>query len=249
MKLKAIIAASIALFACAATAQVKPGIEVLCDNNFESLRGKRVGLITNPTGIDNNPRSQLSTYSPKLPGRTCSPFLSRTRSARRRVRRRHCKPYGRRSHRGTPFTPYTARRANPPRNAEKRGCSFIRHSGQRLPLIHIHIHNGSGYGSLRRGRQGVYGSRPPQPHQRQQNRGQPHRADCISFVSQFPIPYLYGLTPGELANYLNEEGLIGKGKKVKLSVIPMEGYTRDMDFRATGMPWVLPSPHMPTRSR
>ncbi len=70
--------------------------------------------------------------------------------------------------------------------------------------------------------------------------------DCISFVSQFPIPYLYGLTPGELATYLNEEGLIGKGKKVKLSVIPMEGYTRDMDFRSTGMPWVLPSPHMPT---
>ena len=59
MKLKAIIAASIALFACAATAQVKPGIEVLRDNNFESLRGKRVGLITNPTGIDNNLKSTV----------------------------------------------------------------------------------------------------------------------------------------------------------------------------------------------
>ncbi len=68
---------------------------------------------------------------------------------------------------------------------------------------------------------------------------------CYSFVSQFPIPYIYGLTPGELARYLNEEGLIGKGDKVDLEVVPMEGYTRDMDFRATGMPWVLPSPHMP----
>ncbi len=70
---------------------------------------------------------------------------------------------------------------------------------------------------------------------------------CISFVSQFPIPYLYGLTPGELAKYLDGEGLAGaKGKKLNLTVIPMEGYTRDMDFRSTGMPWVLPSPHIPT---
>ncbi len=37
-----------------AGAQVKPGIEVLRDNNFASLQGKRVGLITNPTGVDND---------------------------------------------------------------------------------------------------------------------------------------------------------------------------------------------------
>ena len=35
-------------------AQVKPGIEVLRDNNFDILKGKRVGLITNPTGVDNS---------------------------------------------------------------------------------------------------------------------------------------------------------------------------------------------------
>ena len=67
MKLKAIIAASIALFACAATAQVRPGIEVLRDNNFESLRGKRVGLITNPTGIDNNLKSTVDILA-EAPG-------------------------------------------------------------------------------------------------------------------------------------------------------------------------------------
>lgn len=69
--------------------------------------------------------------------------------------------------------------------------------------------------------------------------------DCVSFVSQFAIPYLYGLTPGELAQYLNNEGLLKNGAKVDLKVVPMEGYERSMDFRATGMPWVLPSPHMP----
>ena len=41
------------------TAKVKPGIEVLRDNGFESLKGKRVGLITNPTGVDNDLKSTI----------------------------------------------------------------------------------------------------------------------------------------------------------------------------------------------
>ncbi|MBR5101812.1 MAG: DUF1343 domain-containing protein, partial [Muribaculaceae bacterium] len=65
-----------------------------------------------------------------------------------------------------------------------------------------------------------------------------------SFVSKYKIPYLYGLTPGELAILLNEEG--HTAKKAKLTVIPMQGWTRDMKFRDTGMPWVLPSPNIPT---
>ena len=40
-------------------AQTKPGIEVLRDNNFKALEGKRVGLITNPTGVDNNLKSTV----------------------------------------------------------------------------------------------------------------------------------------------------------------------------------------------
>jgi len=65
-----------------------------------------------------------------------------------------------------------------------------------------------------------------------------------SFVSKYPVPYVYGLTPGEFATYLNEEGLTAK--KANLTVIPLEGWTRDMTFRQTGMPWVLPSPQIPT---
>jgi uncharacterized protein YbbC (DUF1343 family) len=69
---------------------------------------------------------------------------------------------------------------------------------------------------------------------------------CFSFVSQFAIPYLYGLTPGELAIYLNNNNMLPSGKKVDLEVVPMQGWRRDMTFRETGMPWVLPSPHIPT---
>ena len=61
----------------------------------------------------------------------------------------------------------------------------------------------------------------------------------FSFVSQFEIPYLYGLTVGELANMLNEEGMVigEKGDKepfkCKLTVVPMEGWKRDMVYSDT----------------
>ena len=73
----------------------------------------------------------------------------------------------------------------------------------------------------------------------------------FSFVSQFRIPYLYGLTVGELATLLNEEGLVVGEKgdkepfKCRLTVIPMEGWSRDMLYADTELPWVLPSPHVP----
>ena len=70
--------------------------------------------------------------------------------------------------------------------------------------------------------------------------------DCISFVSQYPIPYIYGLTPGELARLLYEEKMISTDKPLKLTVVPMKGWNRDMLFSDTGMPWVLPSPHIPS---
>ena len=65
-----------------------------------------------------------------------------------------------------------------------------------------------------------------------------------SLVSQFPIPYLYGLTPGELALMLND-GMLKDGKKAKLTVVPMTGWHRYMTFDQTGMPWILPAPHQP----
>jgi uncharacterized protein YbbC (DUF1343 family) len=67
----------------------------------------------------------------------------------------------------------------------------------------------------------------------------------ISFVSQFKIPYVYGMTSGELAKFLNEEGMLEGGKKVNLTVIPMQGWNRSMTFPETGLPWVPTSPHIP----
>lgn len=72
-----------------------------------------------------------------------------------------------------------------------------------------------------------------------------------TFVSQYKIPYVYGLTVGELAVLINEEGL-NRGQKgnqepvrCKLTVVPMEGWKRSMVYEDTGLPWVLPSPNIP----
>ncbi len=64
-----------------------------------------------------------------------------------------------------------------------------------------------------------------------------------SFVSQWDIPYVYGLTCGELARMLNDRGWIKK--PCKLTVVPLRGWRRDMTWAATGLPWVPASPHIP----
>ncbi len=67
-------------------------------------------------------------------------------------------------------------------------------------------------------------------------------ADCASFVGRYPIPMRHGLTIGELANLFNDYFAIG----CDLAVITMEGWQRNMLFADTGLPWVAPSPNLPT---
>jgi uncharacterized protein YbbC (DUF1343 family) len=63
-----------------------------------------------------------------------------------------------------------------------------------------------------------------------------------SFVGQFPIPMRHGLTIGELARLFNDHF----GLNAAVDVVPMEGWRRSMYFDETGLPWVLPSPNIPT---
>ena len=69
----------------------------------------------------------------------------------------------------------------------------------------------------------------------------------ISFVSQFKIPYVHGLTVGELARMLRDEGMLSNGITGDLTIVPMENWTRDMTFEETGLIWVPTSPHIPHR--
>ena len=66
--------------------------------------------------------------------------------------------------------------------------------------------------------------------------------DYASFVGQFPIPMRHGMTIGELARLFNDH----YGLAAAVDVVPMEGWTRGMFYDETGLPWVLPSPNIPT---
>ncbi len=63
-----------------------------------------------------------------------------------------------------------------------------------------------------------------------------------SFVGLYPLPVRHGLTIGERAAHMNKEHGIG----CDLTVVPMRGWRREMRWEDTGLPWVLPSPNMPT---
>ena len=63
-----------------------------------------------------------------------------------------------------------------------------------------------------------------------------------SFVGLYPLPMRHGMTIGELARLFNDTFAIG----ADLDVVPMEGWSRGMYFDATGIPFVLPSPNIPT---
>jgi uncharacterized protein YbbC (DUF1343 family) len=74
--------------------------------------------------------------------------------------------------------------------------------------------------------------------------GPPLTPGFQSFVSQVPVPYLHGLTIGELARMAVAKGWVGKAPK--LTVVQMEGWERRMNWAETGLNWVATSPNIPT---
>src|SRR5690606_41882110 len=66
--------------------------------------------------------------------------------------------------------------------------------------------------------------------------------EFATFVGLYPVPMRHGLTAGELAQYVNAEHGIG----ADLTVVPVQNWTRSMWYDETGLPWVAPSPNMPS---
>jgi uncharacterized protein YbbC (DUF1343 family) len=82
----------------------------------------------------------------------------------------------------------------------------------------------------------------PNPVNGRQVEGNLLNPDYRSFVGLYPIPMRHGMTVGELARMFNSEF----GIHCDLTVIAMEGYRRDAWYDQTGLPWVQPSPNLPT---
>jgi uncharacterized protein YbbC (DUF1343 family) len=82
----------------------------------------------------------------------------------------------------------------------------------------------------------------PNPVNGRQVEGNLLKLEYQSFVGLFPIPMRHGMTTGELALFINSEFKIN----CNLTVVEMEGWKRDYWFDQTGLPWIQPSPNLPT---
>lgn len=242
---KSILALSLGVAALAATAGVKPGVEVLRDNGFQQLDGKKVGLITNPTGVDNNLKSTIDILH-DAPNVELVALFAPEHGVRGDV------------HAGDEFEntvdPATGvqvysiyGKTKKPTPEMLKGIDALVYDIQDIGCRSFTFVSTLGMALEACAENDIELVVLDRPNPLGGNRVEGNLVEdgFYSFVSQFPIPYLYGMTPGETARYLNGEGLVAGGKKTKLTVVPMEGWTRDMTFDKTGMPWILPSPHIP----
>ena len=230
---------------------VKPGIEVLQERDFEGLIGKRVGLVTNPSGVDRYLNSTVDILY-NAPGVELVALYGPEHGVRGDVYAGGKVSDTKDAATGLPvYSLYGSTRKPTPQMLEgidvmvydiqdvgARSYTFISTLGlvmeacaaKGIEVMVLDRPNPLGGNKI----EGCYVEQP-----------------FNSFVSQYRIPYIYGLTVGELAVMINEEGLnrgqLGNQEPVKcnLTVVPMEGWERDMLYEDTGLPWVLPSPNIP----
>lgn len=258
MKGLLVIAISFLLAGCAPTAQpagsapdVKTGIEVLRDNGFKELQGKRVGLVTNPTGVDRNLVSTVDILA-NAEGVELVALYGPEHGVRGNVHAGGHVDSSVDPATGLPvYSLYGATRKPTKEmldsidvivyDIQDNGCRSFTYISTLGLLMEAAAEYDKELMVLDR----------PNPLGGNKVEGCYVEPGYFSFVSQFKIPYLYGLTVGELATLLNEEGLVVGEKgdkepfKCRLTVIPMEGWNRDMLYADTKLPWVLPSPHVP----
>ncbi len=227
--------------------QVKTGIEVLREREFDLLAGKRVGLVTNPTGVDGQLRSTIDILHAHVnlvalfgPEHGVRGDFSAGDHVGNQVDEQTGIPV---------YSLYGKSRKPDPKSFDQ--IDVIVYDIQDVGVRSYTYISTMGLvmeAAAEQGKEMVVLDRP-NPLGGNRVEGPLVETGYHSFVSQYKIPYIYGLTCGELALFLNEEGMLANGVKCNLRVVPMEGWTREMTFDRTGLEWVPASPHIPeTRS-
>lgn len=241
-----------ALLVCSVlSGQVKPGVEVLRDRGFSGLEGLRVGLVTNPSGVDRELKSTIDILF-DAPEVNLVALFAPEHGVRGDVYAGEKVQTDRDSRTGLPVYSLYGSTRQPTaemldgidimiydiQDVGSRSYTFISTLGlvmrscseKEIPVMVLDRPNPLGGNKIE---------------------GPLVRDGFHSFVGQYKIPYIYGLTVGELAMLINEEGLNcgqnGRAEHLKcdLMVVPMQGWSRDMLFEDTGLPWVPTSPNIP----
>jgi len=223
--------------------KVRTGIEILRANNFRQLEGKRIGLITNPTGIDSHFQSTIDILfqAPKV---QLVALFGPEHGVRGDVYAGDKVDNRSDSRTGLPvYSLYGATRK--PTQEMLKGIDAlvydIQDNGCRS-FTYISTMGLAMEAAAEAGIEFIVLDRP-NPLGGEKIEGNLAEKDYQSFVSQFPIPYVYGLSCGELATMINNEKM--NALQCKLTVVKMKGWKRAMNWEATGLPWVVASPHIP----
>ena len=228
--------------------RIKVGIEVLRERGFDILRGKRIGLITNPTAVDANLVSTIDILH-KAPGVKLVALFGPEHGVRGDFAA------------GEDVESYTDPATGIP--VYSLYGSVRKPTGEMLEGIDLLVYDIQDIGirsytyistmglameaAAERGIPFVVLDRP-NPLGGLRIEGNVAEREFFSFIGQYPVPYVYGLSCGELARLLTGEGMLTKSVRCKLTVIPMKGWKRMMTFEETGRVWVPTSPHIPHAS-
>ncbi len=235
----------------AAEPVVRTGIEVLRDREFRGLLGKRVGLVTNPSGVDRHLNSTVDILF-NAPGVELVALYGPEHGVRGNVYAGDKVSDTVDEATGLPvYSLYGATRK--PTKEMLKGIDVMVYDIQDVGVRSYTFISTLGLVMEACGELGIEVMVLDRPNPLGGNKieGCYVEPGFFSFVSQYRIPYIYGLTVGELAVMINEEGM-NRGQKgdqepakCELTVIPMKGWTRDMLYEDTGLPWVLLSPNIP----
>ncbi|MGE7903013.1 exo-beta-N-acetylmuramidase NamZ family protein [Peribacillus sp. NPDC094092] len=224
--------------------KVSPGIEVLLKEEKNMLKGKKVGLITNPTGIDSKLTSIVDLLNDD-PDINLTALFGPEHGVRGDAQAGASVEYYIDEKTGLPVYSLYGKTKKPTPEMLKDvevlvfdiqdvGTRYYTYIYTMAYAMEAAKENDIPFIVLDR----------PNPQGGESVDGPVLEPEFSSFVGLYPIPLKHGMTVGELATLFNKGFKIG----ADLKVIKMKGWKRDMDYDDTGLPFVLPSPNMPTVS-
>ena len=220
---------------------VKPGIDVLLEKRLDLINGKKLGLITNQTGVTRSLKSTIDALH-ELPDVELVALFGPEHGVRSDIPGGETVPKYRDKKTGIMvYSLYGKTRRPTPEMLKNVDVLLydIQDIGIR-PYTYIYTMAYS-MEAARDARIKFVVLDRPNPLGGEMITGNVLDPRFSSFIGLYPIPYVYGMTVGEIAMLFNKQYKID----CDLVVVPLEGWSRNMTYDDTGLSWVPTSPHVP----